>query len=109
MPQELFEPIDTQGVRLRFDTDSARWVVEQERTRRANGVTDPNTLGSILDLDEIGWETRCEYGDIRQAVVECAALAFEENVPLREFDLGPFLPNSPTVVAGIVLLQQIRL
>lgn len=93
-----YTPTPDQDIRAVYNYGLELYEVQQERVRRANGATDPNDLGSILDLNLEGWETRYQTDNVQELFEELFNIAYMENTYIRSIDLGPTSIQSVEVV-----------
>lgn len=101
--------VEGTDLRIRFDTESARWKLEQVRVNRANGATNPHDLAKILDLDQEGWSLTYEDGSLNEVCLVAIAEVMQSYSRIRSIDLGPFTSTSPTVVSALDLLNTLIL
>ncbi len=84
-----------------MDPTTNLFQIEQVRIRTANGTTDPNDLGSILDLGEEGWEPVFQTSLVGILLDNLLKVAYEEDVVIRSVDLGPLSPQSAAVQRAV--------
>lgn len=92
-------------IRIRFDTGTARWAVEQVRINRANGATDPHDLAKILDLDQEDWELLYQDENLSEACLVAMKTTLGDYSRIREVDLGPFNPTDPLIQNALDMLS----
>lgn len=100
-----YNPKQGRDIRSRFDSDRGLYVIQQERTRTANGATNPNDLGGILDLGATGWEERYACDNVQEMLEELFNITFSEDCVVREIDIGDLDPLSATVQAALTRMQ----
>ena len=100
-----YNPVPGKDIRATYDDTLGLYVIQQERTRSANGTTNPNDLGSILDLGQEGWEVRFQSNNVAELLSELFSIAYQEDVVIRSVDFGPTSPLSPAVAGAVTRLQ----
>ncbi len=95
-------------LRIRFDSDTALWHLEQLRIRTANGATDPHTVAGILDLDEDGWEVLSTDQRLTSTVLQAIKTMLAEGSRMREVNLDPYVSTSPGVQQAVGVLATLQ-
>ena len=102
-----YTPVPDKDIRAIYNYDLGLYEIQQERVRRANGTTDPNDLGSILDLDQERWEPRFQCATVEELFEELFNITYQESTYIRSIDLGPTSIQSPEVVNASERLAQL--
>jgi hypothetical protein len=102
-----YNPRPGADLRVVYDASNSTFVIEQERERTANGTTDENDLGSILDLGQEGWAERYRSDEVGLMLNELFAITYEEEPIIRSIDLGPVPLTSASVVSALERLEQL--
>jgi hypothetical protein len=100
-----YNPVPGKDLRITYDATTESYQIEQVRTRTANGATNPNDLGGILDLGQEGWEVRFSTDNIAEVLAEMFSIAYQEDVGLRSVDFGPVSNLSPEVTEAVTRMQ----
>lgn len=104
-----YSPLRDRDIRVRYDSNEAGFMVEQRLLRKAHGTTNPNDLGSILDLGQEVWELRAYWPDPKDALYTAFKIAFEERAYIRSIDLGPVSGVGLEVAAARDFLSSVTL
>lgn len=100
-----YNPVSGADIRIVYDEPTETYQIQQARIRKANGTTNPNDLGGILDLGVEGWEVRYSTDDLAEILAEMFHIAYEENVAMRSVDFGPVSSTSPVVAEAVTRMQ----